>query len=60
MIEPGLRTAVALGVYTGMRESDVVALPWTAYADGHLEARQGKTGEPIWVPVHRRLKRSWM
>jgi integrase len=54
--EPGLRAAVALGVYTGMRESDVVALPWAAYADGHLEARQGKTGEPIWVPVHRRLK----
>ncbi len=54
--EPGLRAAVALGICTGMRESDVVALPRAAHADGRLEARQGKTGEPIWVPVHRRLK----
>ncbi len=52
----GVALAVALGAYTGLRQGDVLRLPWSAY-DGHeIALRQGKTGESITLPVHRRLR----
>lgn len=52
-----LRVAVALAAYAGLREGDVIALPWTAYGNDSIESRAAKTGEPIWVPVHSELRR---
>jgi integrase len=49
---PELRLAIALGVCTGMRESDVLAFPWSGYKDGLIEGRAAKTGTPIWMPAH--------
>ncbi|MGQ0663658.1 MAG: tyrosine-type recombinase/integrase [Pseudomonadota bacterium] len=51
-----LKVAVALGAYTGLREGDVIRLPWSSY-DGHgLEVRQRKTSEPLWIPAHSELR----
>jgi integrase len=53
---PDLRVAIALGAYAGLREADAIGITWAGY-DGHaIEARQEKTGEPLWIPVHRDLK----
>lgn len=52
----GIKLAVALSAYTGLREGDVIRLPWSAY-DGHsIAVRQGKTGDLVWIPAHSRLK----
>lgn len=49
-----LALAVAISAYTGLRQGDVLRLPWSAY-DGHsLTLRQGKTGEELWIPSIRR------
>lgn len=53
---PELRVAVALGAYLGFRVGDVLRLTWTAYDGLAFQIRQGKTGEELWVPVHRDLK----
>jgi integrase len=54
--KPHLALAVALGAYSGMRLADVLSVPWSAYDGQNLEFRQAKTGDPIWLPVHRTLK----
>ena len=54
--KPRLRIALALGAYTGLRESDVVRVPWSCY-DGHsIETRTQKTGQRVWIPAHSRLR----
>lgn len=52
---PGMRAAVALGAYAGIREGDVLKLPWSALKDGIITYRQGKTGEVVDVLAHSRL-----
>ncbi len=53
---PELKLPIAIGLYTGLREGDVLTLPWSAY-DGHaLTVVQAKTAEPLEIPVHRDLK----
>jgi integrase len=51
-----IRLAVAIAAYTGLRESDVVRVTWTSYNSVAFETRQIKTGEPIWVKAHSRLR----
>ncbi len=53
--------ALALLLYTGQRESDVVAMRWDQikwYHDEgpHIHVKQRKTGEPVWIPLHPRLR----
>jgi integrase len=48
--------AVAISAYTALRQGDVLTLPWGAYQDGAIDTNQGKTGDPVWVPVHGRLR----
>lgn len=48
--------AVAIGAYTGLRQGDVLKLPWSAYQNGEIDTKQGKTGDPVWVPVHSVLR----
>ena len=52
----GVRLAVAIAAYTGLREGDVIGLPWSAYDGRAITLRQGKTGEELWIPVHSSLK----
>lgn len=52
---PSLQTAIALGVYSGLRESDVVALPMSAVQDV-IRLSQGKTDKPIILPIHSDLR----
>jgi integrase len=51
-----LRVPIAIAAYTGMRESDVVRVTWRSYNGMEFEARQMKTGEPIWVKAHFHLR----
>lgn len=56
-VSPGLRAAVALGVYAGMRLGDVLRLPWSAIGAGWIVWRQGKTGGQVELPLHPALAR---
>ena len=51
-----LRVAIALGAYLGFRVGDMLRLTWSAYDGLAFQIRQHKTGEELWVPVHRHLK----
>lgn len=51
-----LRIPIALAAFAGLRQGDVIRLPWSAYQDGVIESRQAKTGDPIWVPAHSELR----
>lgn len=51
-----LRVAIALAAFAGLRQGDVIRLPWSAYKGGIIESRQAKTGDPIWVPAHSELR----
>ncbi len=51
-----LRVPIALAAFTGLRMGDVMRATWSCY-DGHVfEATAQKTGIPVWVPVHPRLR----
>ena len=43
--------AVMLGWCLGQRPADLRTLPWSAYDGSAVQLRQGKTDQPIWVPV---------
>jgi len=52
----GLKVAIGLGMYAGMREGDALSVTRANY-DGHrLTWMQGKTGSPVRLPVARSLK----
>lgn len=53
---PWLRVAIAIAVYTGLREGDVATVAWAAYDGAAFETRTIKTGMPVWVPAHSELK----
>jgi integrase len=50
-----MRLALILGLYTGQREADVLAMRWTDIAGGWLTIRQRKTGRQVQIPIARRL-----
>ena len=51
-----IRLAVTIAAYTGLRESNVVKVTWASYDGVAFETRQIKTGDPIWIKVHFRLR----
>lgn len=51
-----LRTVIALGMFAGLREGDAIRLPWSAYEKSVIQSVQAKTGDPIWIPAHFRLR----
>jgi integrase len=55
-LPPHLWWATALALYTGQRQSDVLAMNWSAIDSGGIEARQSKTGKVLWLPIHRDLR----
>ena len=48
---PSMALAVMLGWCLGQRPADLRTLPWAAYDGNAVQLRQGKTDQPVWVPV---------
>jgi integrase len=51
-----MRLAVALGLYTGLREGQVIRVTWSSYDGQRFEVRDQKTGAQLWIPAHRELR----
>lgn len=47
-----LRRVVILGLYTGQRRGDLIAMTWAAYDGQTIRLRQAKTGTSLVLPVH--------
>jgi integrase len=54
--KPSAQLALALLLYTGQRGSDVVRMKWTDYDCTGIAVRQMKTGTPLWIRCHKKLK----
>lgn len=52
---PDLWWAIALALYTGQRQGDVLAMRWDAITGGMLAVRQEKTSKRLAIPIHRDL-----
>lgn len=52
----GMRVAIALAIYAGMRQGDAIRLKWSARQDGGIVWVQHKTAEPVWVPERSELR----
>lgn len=52
------RLAYALARYTGQRRSDLVGMTRAHLDDGLIQVTQQKTGEPLWIPMHRELRKA--
>ncbi len=48
--------AVALAVYTGQRQADVLKMRWDAIKDGKIKLRQGKTRKTLTIPLHAEIQ----
>lgn len=53
--DQSLKLALALGLYTGQRISDVIKMQWNHIRDGGIEIVQQKTKAFVWVPMHPEL-----
>lgn len=51
-----LRRVVTLGLYTGQRRGDLIAMSWGAYDGSVITLRQIKTGTPLVIPAHAALR----
>lgn len=51
-----LLIAFEMAIHTGQRQGDMLKLTWKQYDGSHLQLKQGKTGKPVRVKVHKRLK----
>lgn len=49
------RLAFALQLFTGQRRSDVHRMTWADIEAGVIHVVQQKTGEKLWIPIHRDL-----
>lgn len=49
-------TPVMLELYTGQRRQDVITMTWTQFQGGTIRVRQAKTGAPLDIPCHKRLR----
>jgi integrase len=51
-----LHLPLLLALWTGQRQGDLLALPWSAYDGTHIKLRQSKTGRRVVVKVGAPLK----
>ena len=54
--KPIAQLALAMLLYTGQRGSDVVRMKWADYDGTGIAVRQLKTGTPLWIRCHKKLK----
>lgn len=52
---PWMWHAIALAVYTGQRQADVLAMRRSIRTDGLIAVKQSKTGTELLIPIHREL-----
>lgn len=52
----GIKTAFMLGLYTGQRRGDILAMRWSSYDGQFITLTQQKTAEPLAIPVAPALK----
>lgn len=48
--------ACKLGLYTGQRVGDILAMKWCDIDGTAIQVAQEKTGERVWIPMHRELR----
>ncbi len=53
---PGLKLALGLAYYAGMRGGDICRVTWSIYDGERLEWKQGKTGDTVWLPALSELR----
>ena len=53
---PMMALALKLGLYTGQREGDVLAMSWHDYDGERIQVVQSKTGTKLSLPVHGALR----
>ena len=53
---PVAKTIVMLALYTGQRREDLSQMDWTDYQGRMIRVRQNKTGTPLTIPCHPKLK----
>ena len=53
---PYLKVALALALYTGQRESDIIKMRWNQIKDNMIGVKQLKGGAELWIPIHKELK----
>jgi len=53
---PMMALALKLGLYTGQREGDVLAMSWHDYDGERIQVVQSKTGTKLSLPIHSTLK----
>lgn len=51
-----LQTALLLGIWTGQRQGDLIALRWSAYDGKYLRVSQSKTKRRVVIPIGNILK----
>lgn len=54
--DPVAKTIVMLALYTGQRREDLAQMDWTDYQGRMIRVRQNKTGTPLTIPCHPKLK----
>ncbi len=54
--EPDMVFAMMLGLYTGQRKGDILAMSWADYDGSAIRVVQGKTGVRLWIPAHKELR----
>lgn len=54
--DPVSKTIVILAYYTGQRRQDIATMDWKDYQGKIIRVRQDKTGEPLMIPCHPKLK----
>ncbi len=53
---PMMALALKLGLYSGQREGDVLAMSWHDYDGERIQVVQSKTGTKLSIPVHAALR----
>lgn len=56
LAQPDMAIALKLGLYTGQRLGDVLAMSWADYDGSAIRVVQAKTGERLWIPAARELR----
>lgn len=51
-----MRLALAIALYSGQRQSDIISLRWNQITPDGLTLRQQKTGTELYIPLHHKLK----
>jgi integrase len=54
--DPVAKTIAMLALYTGQRRQDIATMDWKDYQGGVVRVRQNKTGTPLTIPCHPKLK----